>query len=49
MKKDKIKITHLQNPTQVFQLGELNILTDPVLTDGEYYYGNWCRYLRFRN
>lgn len=41
-----MKITHLQSSTQIVQLGEVRILTDPWLTDGEYY-GSWYHYPPF--
>ena len=41
-----MKITHLQSSTQIIQLGDVRILTDPWLTDGEYY-GSWYHYPPF--
>lgn len=41
-----MNITHLQSSTQIIQLGEIRILTDPWLTDGEYY-GSWYHYPPF--
>ena len=38
-----MKITHLQSSTQIIHLGELKVLTDPWLTEGEYY-GSWYHY-----
>ena len=42
----KIKITHLQSSSQIISLGEIKVLTDPWLTDGEYY-GSWYHYPPF--
>lgn len=41
-----MKITHLQSSTQLVHLGDLKVLTDPWLTDGEYY-GSWYHYPPF--
>ena len=41
-----MKITHLQSSTQIIHLGDVRILTDPWLTDGEYY-GSWYHYPPF--
>ena len=41
-----MKITHLQSSTQLINLGDLKVLTDPWLTDGEYY-GSWYHYPPF--
>ena len=41
-----MKITHLQSATQIIQLNEIRILTDPWLTEGEYY-GSWYHYPPF--
>lgn len=41
-----MKVTHLQSSTQIIHMGNLNILTDPWLTDGEYY-GSWYHYPPF--
>lgn len=41
-----MKITHLQSSTQVIQLGDITVLTDPWLSDGEYY-GSWYHYPPF--
>ena len=41
-----MKITHLQSSTQLIHLGDLKVLTDPWLTDGEYY-GSWYHYPPF--
>jgi UDP-MurNAc hydroxylase len=41
-----MKITHLQSSTQIIQLGNVKVLTDPWLTDGEYL-GSWYHYPPF--
>ena len=41
-----MKLTHLQSSTQLIHLGDISILTDPWLTDGEYY-GSWYHYPPF--
>ena len=41
-----MKITHLQSSTQLIHLGDITVLTDPWLTDGEYY-GSWYHYPPF--
>lgn len=41
-----MKLTHLQSSTQLIHLGEMTVLTDPWLTDGEYY-GSWYHYPPF--
>jgi len=41
-----MRITHLQSSTQLIHLGDITILTDPWLTDGEYY-GSWYHYPPF--
>lgn len=41
-----MNITHLQSSTQIISLGSTKILTDPWLTDGEYY-GSWYHYPPF--
>lgn len=41
-----MNITHLQSSTQVITLGQTKVLTDPWLTDGEYY-GSWYHYPPF--
>lgn len=41
-----MKVTHLQSSTQLIHLGDINVLTDPWLTDGEYY-GSWYHYPPF--
>jgi UDP-MurNAc hydroxylase len=41
-----MKITHLQSSTQIIHLGNVKVLTDPWLTDGEYY-GSWYHYPPF--
>jgi UDP-MurNAc hydroxylase len=41
-----MKITHLQSSTQLIHLGDISVLTDPWLTDGEYY-GSWYHYPPF--
>ena len=41
-----MKITHLQSSTQLIEMGNIKILTDPWLTDGEYY-GSWYHYPPF--
>lgn len=41
-----MKITHLQSSTQIINLDGIKILTDPWLTDGEYY-GSWYHYPPF--
>ncbi|NRP60362.1 MBL fold metallo-hydrolase [Marinobacterium sp. xm-d-564] len=43
-----MKITHLQSSTQIIHLGEIKVLTDPWLTDGEYY-GSWYHYPPFES
>lgn len=43
-----MKVTHLQSSTQIIHLGDVKILTDPWLTDGEYY-GSWYHYPPFRD
>ncbi len=44
--KDSVTITHLQSATQIIRLGDVKILTDPWLTEGEYY-GSWYHYPPF--
>lgn len=46
MGKQKVKLTHLQSSTQIIHLGDIKILTDPWLTEGEYY-GSWYHYPPF--
>ncbi|MEO0911782.1 MAG: MBL fold metallo-hydrolase [Pseudomonadota bacterium] len=41
-----MQITHLQSATQIIDLGGTRVLTDPWLTDGEYY-GSWYHYPPF--
>ena len=41
-----MKITHLQSSTQIVNLGEIKVLTDPWLTEGEYL-GSWYHYPPF--
>ena len=41
-----MKITHLQSATQIIHFGNVKILTDPWLTEGEYY-GSWYHYPPF--
>jgi len=41
-----MKLTHLQSSTQIIHLGDIKVLTDPWLTDGEYY-GSWYHYPPF--
>ena len=41
-----MNITHLQSSTQIINLGDIKVLTDPWLTDGEYY-GSWYHYPPF--
>ena len=41
-----MKLTHLQSSTQLIHLGDITVLTDPWLTDGEYY-GSWYHYPPF--
>lgn len=41
-----MNITHLQSSTQIISLGSTKVLTDPWLTDGEYY-GSWYHYPPF--
>jgi UDP-MurNAc hydroxylase len=41
-----MKVTHLQSSTQIITLGDIKVLTDPWLTDGEYY-GSWYHYPPF--
>ena len=41
-----MKLTHLQSSTQLIHLDEITVLTDPWLTDGEYY-GSWYHYPPF--
>lgn len=41
-----MKVTHLQSSTQIIHLGDVKILCDPWLTDGEYY-GSWYHYPPF--
>ena len=43
-----MKLTHLQNSTQLIRLDEITVLTDPWLTDGEYYV-SWYYYPPFGN
>lgn len=43
-----MKITHLQSATQIVHLGDIKVLTDPWLTDGEYY-GSWYHYPPFES
>ena len=42
-----MKITHLQSSTQIIQLGTVKVLTDPWLTNGEYF-GSWYHYPPFQ-
>lgn len=39
-------ITHLQSSTQIIEMGKIRVLTDPWLTEGEYY-GSWYHYPPF--
>lgn len=39
-------VTHLQSSTQIVEMGEIRVLTDPWLTEGEYY-GSWYHYPPF--
>ena len=41
-----MKVTHLQSSSQIIHLGNIKILTDPWLTEGEYY-GSWYHYPPF--
>lgn len=41
-----MRVQHLQSATQIIELGDLKVLTDPWLTDGEYY-GSWFHYPPF--
>jgi UDP-MurNAc hydroxylase len=41
-----MKISHLQSSTQIIDLGGVRLLTDPWLTEGEYY-GSWYHYPPF--
>lgn len=41
-----MKITHLQSSSQLISLGNVSVLTDPWLTDGEYF-GSWYHYPPF--
>ena len=41
-----ITVTHLQSSTQLIDLAGVKVLTDPWLTDGEYY-GSWYHYPPF--
>jgi UDP-MurNAc hydroxylase len=41
-----MKITHLQSSTQIVDVNGVKLLTDPWLTDGEYY-GSWYHYPPF--
>ena len=41
-----MQLTHLQSSTQLIQLGDITVLTDPWLTEGEYY-GSWYHYPSF--
>ncbi len=41
-----MEITHLQSATQIIRMGDVRILTDPWLTEGEYY-GSWYHYPPF--
>lgn len=41
-----MKVTHLQSSTQIIHLGEIKVLTDPWLTEGEYF-GSWYHYPPF--
>ena len=41
-----MKLTHLQSSTQFIHLGDITVLNDPWLTDGEYY-GSWYHYPPF--
>ena len=41
-----MKVTHLQSSTQIIESNGCRILTDPWLTDGEYY-GSWFHYPPF--
>lgn len=43
-----MKLTHLQSSTQLIHLGDITVLTDPWLTDGEYY-GSWYHYPPFES
>lgn len=44
--REEMKLTHLQSSTQIIHLGNIKVLTDPWLTDGEYY-GSWFHYPPF--
>lgn len=41
-----MRITHLQSSSQLVDLGSVRVLTDPWLTEGEYY-GSWFHYPPF--
>lgn len=41
-----MKITHLQSSTQIVHIGDVKVLTDPWLINGEYY-GSWYHYPPF--
>lgn len=41
-----MKVTHLQSSTQIIDLDGVKVLTDPWLTEGEYY-GSWYHYPPF--
>ena len=41
-----MKVMHLQSSTQIIHLGDIKVLTDPWLIDGEYY-GSWYHYPPF--
>ena len=41
-----MKLTHLQSSSQIIDFGSTKILTDPWLTDGEYY-GSWYHFPPF--
>ena len=43
-----MKLTHLQSSSQLIHLDDITVLTDPWLTDGEYY-GSWYHYPPFGN
>jgi len=43
-----MKLTHLQSSCQLIHLDDITVLTDPWLTDGEYY-GSWYHYPPFGN
>ncbi|WP_053980275.1 MBL fold metallo-hydrolase [Marinagarivorans algicola] len=41
-----MRVQHLQSATQIIELGDVKLLTDPWLTEGEYY-GSWFHYPPF--